>query len=191
MDHKEEINQEHSDSIAPRPLLELAEISVLLDSYDDIFSDFDPSDYTERTLSDDFLNQVRKLSRNKAGKKASLKLLIPKVKSNVTLEKTITKRLHSYFKEEYQLLSVEIKKADRRDYLLSALGILMMVIASYISYMQPEKYHLHFLVVLFEPGGWFLLWSGLDRLIYSSKGSRKELGFFSKMIKSDVKFIAY
>ncbi|MBI2151367.1 hypothetical protein HYU21_01420, partial [Candidatus Woesearchaeota archaeon] len=30
-------------------------ISLVLDSYDDIFSDFDPRDYSEKALSEDFL----------------------------------------------------------------------------------------------------------------------------------------
>ena len=53
------INTHNHDKISTVPkqaLLELAEISILLDSYDDIFSDFDPSPYSERTLSDDYFN---------------------------------------------------------------------------------------------------------------------------------------
>ena len=38
-----------------RNLLKKGEISLLLDSYTGIFSDFDPRPYAERTLSDDFL----------------------------------------------------------------------------------------------------------------------------------------
>lgn len=38
-----------------------AEISILLRSYNDIFSDFDPSTYIDRTLSDDFINQAKKI----------------------------------------------------------------------------------------------------------------------------------
>ena len=30
-------------------------ISLVLDSYDDLFSDFDPRDYSQKALSDDFL----------------------------------------------------------------------------------------------------------------------------------------
>ena len=36
-------------------LLQQSEISLLLDSYDDIFSDFDPRPYNQRALSQDFL----------------------------------------------------------------------------------------------------------------------------------------
>jgi hypothetical protein len=36
------------------------EISIWLDSYNDIFSDFDSRPFSERTVSDDFLSEVRK-----------------------------------------------------------------------------------------------------------------------------------
>ncbi|MEJ7738686.1 MAG: hypothetical protein WKF97_14755 [Chitinophagaceae bacterium] len=47
--------------VQKHPLLKLAEISILPSSYDDIFSDFDPNAYAERTLSDDFITQAKKI----------------------------------------------------------------------------------------------------------------------------------
>lgn len=60
---------EEINPVPKQSLLELAEVSILLDSYDDIFSDFDPSAYSERTLSDDFIIQAKKNFRNKSGNK--------------------------------------------------------------------------------------------------------------------------
>ena len=43
----------------------LRDISIWLETYDDIFSDFDPKAYSERVLSDDFLVEIRKVSYEK------------------------------------------------------------------------------------------------------------------------------
>ncbi len=56
----EEVNPDSKKS-----LLKLAEISILLNSYNDIFSAFDPSEYAERTLSDDFIIQTKNFSKSK------------------------------------------------------------------------------------------------------------------------------
>ena len=40
-------------------------ISLILESYTDIFSDFDPRPYDQRTLSDDFLLECKKAVRRK------------------------------------------------------------------------------------------------------------------------------
>ncbi len=183
--------QEELNEVPTQSVLKLTEISVLLNSYDDIFSNFDPSEYTERTLSDDFIIQSKKIFRNKSGNKMSLRLLLPANKKNEQQEKVIIKRLHFYFKSVHQQLESEARKAKTRGLLFILTGIIVMVIASYISFMKPEKYHTHFLLVLLEPGGWFLLWTGFDHLVYSSKETKKDLDFYLRMSKSEIKFFTY
>ena len=48
-------------------LQKFTEIRILLTSYNGIFSDFDPSAYAERTLSHDFITQVKNILKNKIG----------------------------------------------------------------------------------------------------------------------------
>ena len=40
-------------------------ISLILDSYNDMFSDFDPRSFSERALSDDFLSECKRAARDK------------------------------------------------------------------------------------------------------------------------------
>ena len=174
-----------------KSLLELAEVSILLSSYNDIFSDFDPSSYSERTLSDDFIVQAKKFTKDKDDNKMSLKLLIPASSRNDKEEKVIIKRLHSHFKEIYQQLATDKRKTNIRGVILTVTGITFMMAASYLSFIKAEKFHVHFLFVLFEPAGWFLLWAGLDHLVYLSKSTKKDIDFYSKMIKSEIKFFTY
>jgi hypothetical protein len=74
------------------------EISIWLDSYNDIFSDFDSRPFSERTVSDDFLSEVRKVCDEKSRDKIHLKLSVPEKMRNTDDEKIIIKRLHLYFK---------------------------------------------------------------------------------------------
>lgn len=178
-------------SIPKQSLLNLSEISIQLNSYDDIFSDFDPNAYVERTLSDDFIIQAKKISKNKIGKNMVLSFLLPENKRNEHEEKVIVKRLHSYFKNVQEHLEYEIRKTYVRGLIFSLIGITLMIAASYISFTMPQRFHWHVLLVLFEPAGWFLLWVGLDLLVYSSKETKMELGFYSKMARSNIKFYTH
>lgn len=182
--------EEDINPVSQQSLLKLAEVSILLDSYDDIFSDFDPSAYSERTLSDDFI-LAKKFSKNKIGNKISLRLLLSANKRNEQEEKVIIKRLHSYFKGVHEQLETEVRKTNTRGWILTLIGIAVMIAASYISFMKPEKYPVHLLLVLFEPAGWFLLWAGLDHLANSSKETKKDIDFCAKMIKSKINFLTY
>ena len=182
---------EEINPVSKQSLLKFAEVSILLSSYNDIFSAFDPSEYSERTLSDDFIIQAKNFSKSKDGNKMSLKLLLPVSARNKEDEKVIIKRLHSHFKDAYHQLKNDVKKSKRKGIIITVIGIVLMITASYLSFMQPEKYHIHFLIVLFEPAGWFLLWAGLDHLVYQSKSTKRDFDFYSKMTKSEITFFTY
>ena len=167
--------QRKENSEAKHPLHGPAAVSILLDSYDDLFSDFDPSVYSERILSDDFIIQAKIFSKHKSGDQLSLQLLLPANKRNEQEEEVIIKRLHSYFKNVHQQLESEVRKANAKGLALVLIGIILMIAASYISFIKPDKYHMHLLLVLLEPAGWFLLWLGLDHLVYSLKDTKKIL----------------
>lgn len=63
-------------------LPKLTEIYILLISYNEIFSDFDPKVFAERVLSDNFITQLKRISENKRGTKMSLRFLLPATRRN-------------------------------------------------------------------------------------------------------------
>ncbi len=54
---------------AQKELLNKARLSIWLDIYDDIFSDFDSRPFHERALSDDFIHEAKKMAKEKPGDK--------------------------------------------------------------------------------------------------------------------------
>lgn len=177
--------QRHSSFAEP------TEISIWLDNYDDLFSDFDPRPYSERTLSDDFLSQTKKVAKDRTGNIVRLKLLLPEAVRSKKDETIVAKRLHIHFKNKLEQLQDERKGWIRKGLQLTAAGIAMMIAASYLSFINPEKYVIHLLLILFEPAGWFMLWTGLDHLIYYSGNTRNELDFFSRMADAEIEFVTY
>ena len=167
------------------------EISIWLDEYDDIFSDFDPRPYSERILSDDFISELKKVCREDIYEIGELHLLIPKKNHNEADEYIIVKRLHSYFKNGKLYLSSRIKKTRQQAFLIATLGLILILLASYISAIQSNKFYLKSLIVLFEPAGWFFAWTGLDDLFFAARRKSTELDFFSKMAKAKIIFTVF
>ena len=167
-------------------------ISLILDSYNDIFSDFDPRKYSERALSDDFLSEVRRASRDKPSGEIELNFLIPKNKRSVLYESLIKKRLKEHFKKHYALLHNETNSIRKKGGLFVFFGILTMFIATLILHYAPsDKLLYSFLVILFEPGGWFLFWEGLSLIIFKPNEKKAELEFYNKMSKASINFNSY
>lgn len=183
--------EEEINPVSKQSLLKLAEISILPSSDNDIFFAFDPSEYSERTLCDDFIIQAKNFSKTKAGNIESLKFILPASARNEQDEKVIIKRLYYHFKNAYHQVASEVKKTKRKEIILTVIGTVLILKASYMSFIQPAKYHIHFLIMLFEPAGLFLLWAGLDHLVYQSKSTKKDFDFYIKMSKSTIKIFTY
>ncbi len=182
------LKQNKTERIAPEELAGTGMINIWLDSYNGIFSDFDSHPYSDRTISDDFIAQAKKIHREKAGNIRSLKLLLPAADRNQQDEKMIAERLQLFFIHAHKQLYDEVKKTNILGLYFIVTGIILMITASYISFLKSEEYYIHLLLTLFEPAGWFMLWSGFDHLIYFSKGKKGDLDFYSKMAKAEVAF---
>ncbi|MCU0848585.1 MAG: hypothetical protein MUD12_11920 [Spirochaetes bacterium] len=172
-------------------LLKQSKISIILDSYDDIFSDFDPRFYSERSLSDDFLNETKKVCRGKNFIYSSLQLMLPTKMRDKKYEDMIADRLHRYFEKHYYSTMEEIKAQRKRGAVFMACGVILMSLATYLSLEGGKSFIMNFLRVLVEPGGWFCLWNGFDQIIFAPNQKKTDLSFFDTMSKIDINFIPF
>ncbi|MBI4144010.1 hypothetical protein HY486_02070 [Candidatus Woesearchaeota archaeon] len=175
---------------AEHKLLKMSEISLWLDTYEDIFSDFDPREFSQRSLSVDFLEEAERASRDK-GVALELKLLVPKKRRKVSDEGTIKKRLRTHFKRHYEMIRNDIKKTIRQGVFYVIAGIIIMLFASLMVYFQAHTFLATFLIVLLEPAGWFLFWEGLNQVIFESNKAKPQLEFYKKMSKCQITFLPY
>ncbi len=172
-------------------LLNLFELSLWLDDYDDIFSDFDPRPYTMRVLSDDFINEAKKKSREVKTGAMELVLLIPSKKRKHIHEEDIKKRLNEYFKVQEEKLRRESRELIKRGMFFVVFGAFLMFIASLLFYKYERNIVVSFLIILLEPSSWFLFWEGLSQIVFESKDKKPDLLFFEKMAAGDIIFISY
>jgi len=175
-----------------KKILQTAEMALWLDSYDDIFSDFDPRHYSERSLSDDFLLEMKKVVKDRGRDNYELKFLLAPETRNQNVEPIIKERLHSFFGKQYQKYIKAKKKVVRRGVLLVSLGVILMFIAStLITIFGDHNFLFNFIVILLEPAGWFLSWEGLSDTLSRAEKISPEIKFYQKMSCSKISFISY
>lgn len=178
----------------PEPSRETREISLKLEQYDDIFSDFDIRPYSERSLSVDFLDEIKRAARDKDDNEIELALFVPTAEKGDLHEGVIRERLATHFQRHHQLLMKEKRKVLRLGIGMVVLGIICMIVATRIVFEDPtQNMLLSFLVVFLEPAAWFLLWEGMDQVIFNSKNINPELNFYKKMSASsgNIQFRTY
>lgn len=169
-----------------------ANISLRLNSYDDIFSSFDPRPHSERALSIDFIQEAERASIDKTFEQFELRLMIPRKHRNNEQERAITKRLKTHFARHQTKLIQERKNLIKKGALFCLVGMFIMLLASFVSVTYGDKtLVMHFLLVFLEPAGWFLLWEGMYQIVFEAEHTKPKLDFYKKMTNSDILFISY
>ncbi len=175
-----------------KDLLAKSEVSLILDNYDDIFSDFDPRPYSARGLSEDFLHEARNAMKfGKEGASIELRFMIPKALRNLEQESLIRKRLKEHFKKHFHLMEKEKNRKIRNGAIIAFAGFAIILVAAFIATLESKDLFTNFIFVVLEPSGWFAAWSGLDTVFFRSKETDSEIVFYKKMGKAEAEFIEY
>ena len=186
MDEKEVLSEAEKEMLIKR-----SEIGLLITDYNEIFSDFDPRHYSERALSDDFLAEARKASRDKEHGTIELRFMLPPHKRNPREESVIKKRLREHFRKHFSRLEGETKNMIKQGIAFTLVGVVVMFTATALMFQNSNSFYASFLVVLLEPAGWFLFWEGSRQIMFEPKTKKPELEFYKKMSKCEIKFSSY
>lgn len=163
-------------------------ISLVLDSYDDIFSDFDPRPYSVRALSDDFLLECKKATLDKKDK-IELRLLVPENKRNPIDEIKIKKRLKEHFNKHFKEEQKEIKKIKTNGVFWFFCGAIVMTLSLFL--LNYQNFLFRLLLIMAEPAGWFFFWEGLSKFFIISNEHKPGYEFYKKMSNSEILFFDY
>lgn len=179
------------NAVEIKSILNETEVSLILDTYDDIFSDFDPRPYNSRSLSEDFLAEAKRATRDK-GAGLELRFLIPKDARNASKEALITQRLREHFRKHNRLIKKERIKSRRRALTLIAIGVVIgMVDALTLSAPGLNAILTDPLGIVLTPASWYTIWNGFDRLIARPRDEVAEEEFYRKMVSAHITFTPY
>lgn len=154
------------------------EISLWLDSYDDIYSDFDSRHYLKRRISEDFVEELRIAFKYKHEQPEAVILLLPSGKRNSEIEHSIATSIKEQLTERKEILDMKTRKVWRMGMFLSVAGLLIMLLDSIIVYRAGTSYIGALVKVILEPAGWFMIWRGLDLLTYDYIRAKRERAFY-------------
>ena len=165
-----------------------SDLSLWLDDYDDIYSDFDSRNYLKRRVSADFVNEVRVSLKNKNEKINDLILLLPQAQRDTSIEQKIMRNLKNYFNRQLYLYSEKHNKNLKRGIFLFITAILLMIANSIVSFQLNNNLFSSIIRIVLEPSGWFLAWISFDILYYDKHELRKEKYFFRELSQMKISF---
>ncbi len=169
---------------------EIKTIVLSLDTYNDLFSDFDPRPYSVRTISNDFLLELKRVDPELIYNNYHILFVIPKGQRIIKDESIIKKRLTEFFNKEYLLHNNYKKKIIQLGSIFIALGVLVIFLFFYILPKYPNVMDsFSFFQIIFELVGWFLLWEGLNQIIFVSKEKRNHIKLYFRLSNAKITFV--
>lgn len=166
----------------------MRQLSISIDNYNDLFSDFDARGYSERSISEDFLFQLKKVVAESDEDIHELYFLITTKQHQIEQETIIIKRIQEHFKNRQNHYQQKKKKEQQKGLLFFLIGSVLLFIATYLLLVQKEYVLINAFIVVLEPAGWFLSWTGLETLFNNTKWRTHELSFYSKLKKCKIHF---
>lgn len=171
----------------PSSLINL--LHIALDTYDDIFSDFDPSPFDHRVLSEDFMKEIqRRYAENKRGE-IDVRFSIPAVMRSSKVENIIRKRLKGYFQVQIAELDIEISKRKRTGLIYFVVGFLVLLLTGYSAEIFPNSHSITVTSILLTPIGWFGMWEGVGLFVQAPQKFEEQKKFFVKFSGASYKFM--
>ncbi len=165
-------------------------IGLQIDSYDDLFSDFDPRPYHERELSQDFLAELNRFFLHKSPESLDLVLLVRGAKRSAKLENIVKKRLHIYFQHKYRSTEKALRGATLKSVIKIIIALCIMAITGYLAVHAAQVVWRNILKVMLEPASWFLFWTSLDELFETRRAVKNELKYFHRLSECKIMFLA-
>jgi len=169
----------------------LREIAIILDVYDDIFSDFDPRPYSQREMSEDFLKEIqRRYMANKKGR-FEIRFSIPSQERDLKAELLIKKRLREQFTFMVKRETENINKTKRRGYLYIVIGAMVLLADTYFFFMFHEESVLYqVLSVMLIPAGWYGMFTGIGKVVDEPFESVEKKALYEKFEKANYVFLS-
>jgi len=168
---------------------DIQEISIAIDSWDDVFSDFDPSPLEHRILSEDFISELKKRHRETKLGNFIITIYAPISLKDEVSERLVTKRLKQYFKFTQLSIQKEINGSRAKGSIFVLCGIFFLALLTFVAYFKMiDTLALELVSILLMPLGWFGIWEGFSHIIETPPLLKQDLEMFEKMNKATFKF---
>lgn len=174
-----------------KDIIDKAEISLILDTYDDIFSDFDPRPYDQRTLSEDFLSEAKKAARDKKTG-IELRFMIPQALRNEKSEALIKLRLREYFRRQHRRMKTELSSRNKQAAILIGVGAAIGFADAFLLSLNGLAAVLRDAIeIILTPASWYTVWTGFDDVLVKPKELVNDMDFYRKMTGAHITFTPY
>lgn len=164
-------------------------IPIWLDSYDDVFDDWDPSPFKMRDIEDEFLDflwdSVEDIPKRD---EIIFEFFIPAALKNSQKEQILVSAL----KHHFDYMAIRNEKKRRKEHLEAMKYFVLGIIFFIIAYMGPFKSDTLMVRIMEDGlfvGGWVFMWETFSNLFIESREFNEERAIIKRFMKANVRFV--
>ena len=192
-ERQQERRDERKPGAGEQEMRPLMGVMIALDNYEDIFSDFDTRPFSERGLSDDFLKELARRTLETPRRELEVLMVLPKTLRKEKDEATIKSRLRKHFSIEVKRIEEKRDSKRRHGYTYFAMGGVLLLLEAYLI---EEAVNIHKLLFAFSqafilPAGWFLAYTGLEKMLQPYGEDAVDYEFYKKLQGAAYRFTSY
>lgn len=174
-----------------KPATFLNLVNIALDTYDDIFSDFDPSPYSTRLLSDDFLKELQKKYTERQRGEFEVRFTVPAAQRNPKTEALIKKRIKNYFEQILKNTEYEMQKKKKKGIVYILVGFLLLAGQMYLStFYDGGNYFVRLIEIILVPAGWYGMFEGIANFLETPASLENQYKFYTKLKNANYIFLS-
>ena len=168
---------------------DLKDIAVAIDTWDDVFSDFDPRPLNERTVSGDFVEELKKRYRETQRGSFVITIYAPIALKDSNSERMVTQRLKKHFRYVFLIKKKDIIQRRIRGVVFLLVGISSLTFLTLVTYFKfLSSLNIELIGIVLMPLGWFGFWEGLSKLVDTSPAFIRDERLFEKLSKASYRF---
>jgi len=164
---------------------DIKEISIAIDTWDDIYSDFDPRPLNERALSEDFIAELKKRYKETRTGNFLIVIYAPVSLKDEKTEKAVIQRLKAHFKHRFLQRKKDVDLIRTRGVVFVISGICFLgflTVATYFKWFSSLT--IEVVSIILMPLGWFGIWEGLSSIVDTPPALVNEQNLFNKLSKA-------
>lgn len=169
---------------------DIKEISIAIDTWDDIFSDFDPRPLNERELSEDFINELKRRYRETRKGSFRVSIYAPVALRDEKAERIVTQRLKKHFRHWTLVRQKQLNGIRARGFIFVTCGVLSLGFLTFITFFKLfSELAIEILGIILMPLGWFGIWEGFSKIVDTSPMFIQEELLNNKLAMASYRFI--
>lgn len=164
-------------------------LEISLDSYAEIFNDFDPSPYRKKDLNPELVDYLDDCSADIPLKyPLILQFNVPKNHVDSDEEKRVKDGLKAYYAFGTFGAHNEYKKLIYQSILNVIIATILLSISILFEFFHPGEFFLSVIQAGITVGGWVFLWQAITMVVFERKSIKKKYLTYKRFNEAIIKF---